>query len=363
MKMIARVWLCLSVLYVAVMLLSAACYAQAGAIPQEPTIFVVTASWCAPCQRFRADWDNVPGLASLVSSQYAVKRCDWDKPFEQAWARRRGVEKIPSFVICYRGEVVECWSGYSGNWREFLQRVGLDDYVNENGTIGPIKPARSLQPESRGPPTTSEPQEPARAPAPQVNLQPIERQLQALQDGLKQLQQSATEQRERIKSPFADPDTAGPPVVSQPKPPEPSETPGTDAPGAASRWASLLSVVGKTAAVALFPEVALPAGAAGIALGVWRAWRSARGGAAQQPRQIVRQEIPIPVAIDSPPPVAQIVTQNQYIPVDTDKHADAYAWASAELVKRYNGASGTVAMLDSLIAQHKTAQGGTSGNK
>ena len=360
MKILGRVWLSFSVLYAAVMIFCSACNAQAGAIPQEPTIFVVTASWCAPCQRFRADWDNVPGLASLVSSQYAVKRCDWDKPFEQAWARRRGVQKIPSFVVCYRGEVIECWSGYSGNWREFLQRVGLDDYVNENGTIGPIKPTRNLQPESRGPPTQSEPREPAQAPTPQVNLQPIEKQLQALQDGLKQLQESATEQRDRIESPFADPNTASPPVVPQSKLPEPSETPRTDAPGVASRWASLFSVVGKTAAVALFPEVALPAGAAGVALGVWRAWRSARGGAAQQPRQIVRQEIPVPVMTETPPPPAKIVETTHYVGLERDTHREAWRWAADTYARKYPGSEGLIQTLEHMMSQFETSKGETT---
>ena len=92
-------------------------------IPQEPTIYVVTAPWCAPCQRFQSDWNNVPGLAELIGTQYAVKRCNWDRPSDQMWARRRGVTQIPTFLVCYRGEIVERWSGYNGNWREVLQRV------------------------------------------------------------------------------------------------------------------------------------------------------------------------------------------------------------------------------------------------
>jgi hypothetical protein len=100
---------------------------------------------------------------------------------------------------------------------------------------------------------------------------------------------------------------------------------------------------------------------------LYRAWRSKRGNNAQEPRQIVRQqtvrEVPVVVATDVPPQPAQVVTTNQYVPVDVNTHADAYAWATAELVKKYSGAEGTVAMLDNLIAQHKAAHGGNSGNK
>jgi hypothetical protein len=116
------------------------------------------------------------------------------------------------------------------------------------------------------------------------------------------------------------------------------------------------------------PEIALPAGALGVAGFFLRAWRRASGASTSGPRQVVRQEtvreVPVVVATQTPPPPQQVVTQNQYVPVDIDTHADAYTWASAELVKQYPGAQGTVAMLGSLIEQHKAAHGGfTNGNK
>jgi hypothetical protein len=79
-------------------------------------------------------------------------------------------------------------------------------------------------------------------------------------------------------------------------------------------------------------------------------------------RQQTVREVPVVVATQTPPPPQQVVTQNQYVPVDVDTHADAYAWATAELVKKYSGAEGTVAMLDSLIQQHKAAKAGKHGH-
>ena len=323
-------------------------------IPQEPTIYVVTAPWCAPCQRFQSDWDNVPGLAELIGTQYAVKRCNWDLASDQAWARRRGVTQIPTFLVCYRGEIVERWSGYSGNWREVLQKLGLDDYINEDGSIGPRKPAPA-QPR----------EEPASKPAPTIDLKPINDRLGNLEGLIRNLSQSR-EIPQQEASPFADPQ---PKPKSKPTPqPTAAAKQEVEPGGLASSWGSVLGTVAKVGLAIAAPEIALPAGALSVASVLYRAWRSKRGASNPEPRQVVRQEtvreVPVVVATQTPPPPQQIVTQNQYVPVDVDTHADAYTWASAELVKQYPGAQGTVAMLGSLIEQHKAAHGGfTNGNK
>jgi hypothetical protein len=316
-------------------------------IPQEPTIYVVTAPWCAPCQRFQSDWNNVPGLAELIGTQYAVKRCNWDRPSDQMWARRRGVTQIPTFLVCYRGEIIERWSGYNGNWREVLQKLGLDDYVNEDGSIGPRKPALA-QP----------PQEQPRQPAPTVNLQPINDRLGNLEGLIRNLSQSREIPRQEA-SPFADPAPA--PKQSTPQPTAVAKQEAKPG-GLASSWGEVFGVAAKVGLAVVAPEIALPAGALSVASVLYRAWRSKRGASSPEPRQVVRQEtvreVPVVVATQTPPPPQQVVTQNQYVPIDVNTHADAYAWASAELVRQYPGAQGTVAMLGSLIEQHRAAQGG-----
>ena len=322
-------------------------------IPQEPTIYVVTAPWCAPCQRFQSDWDNVPGLAELIGTQYAVKRCNWDRASDQAWARRRGVTQIPTFLVCYRGEIVERWSGYSGNWREVLQKLGLDDYINEDGSIGPRKPAPA-QPR----------EEPASKPAPTIDLKPINDRLGNLEGLIRNLSQSR-EIPQQEASPFADPQ---PKPKSKPTPqPTAAAKQEVEPGGLASSWGEVFGVAAKVGLAVVAPEIALPAGALSFASVLYRAWRSKRGAGNAEPRQVVRQEtvreVPVVVATQTPPPPQQIVTQNQYVPVDVDTHADAYAWATAELVKKYSGAEGTVAMLDSLIQQHKAAKAGRNGHE
>jgi hypothetical protein len=231
--------------------------------------------------------------------------------------------------------------------------VGLDDYVNEDGSIGPRKPA----------PAREEKPRPAQ-PAPAVDLKPINDRLGNLEGLIRNLSQSR-EIPQREASSFADPTPA--PKQSTPQPTAVAKheaRPG----GLASSWGSVLSVLGQVALTAAAPHVALPAGALGVAGFLFRQLRNRSGAGNSEPRQIVRQEtvreVPVVVATQAPPPPQQVVTQNQYVPVDIDTHADAYTWASAELVKQYPGAQGTVAMLGSLIEQHKAAHGGfTNGNK
>jgi hypothetical protein len=323
-------------------------------IPQEPTIYVVTAPWCAPCQRFQSDWDNVPGLAELIGTQYAVKRCNWDRASDQAWARRRGVTQIPTFLVCYRGEIVERWSGYNGNWREVLQRVGLDDYVNEDGSIGPRKPAPA--------PVQREQSQPAQ-PAPTVDLKPINDRLGNLEGLIRNLLQSREiPQKEAI--PFADPQP-------KPKPKQPTPQPTAAAThearpgGLASSWGSVLGTVAKVGLAIAAPEIALPAGALGVAGFFLRAWRRASGASTPEPRQIVRQqtvrEVPVVVTTQSPPPAARVVETVTHVPVENDAHRRAFNEASKRVIADYPGQSGTIEYLRSMIKQIEDGERAAKG--
>ena len=319
-------------------------------IPQEPTIYVVTAPWCAPCQRFQSDWNNVPGLAELIGTQYAVKRCNWDRASDQAWARRRGVTQIPTFLVCYRGEIVERWSGYNGNWREVLQKLGLDDYVNEDGSIGPRKPAPAQPP----------PEQP-RQPAPTVDLKPINDRLGNLEGLIRNLSQSREIPKQEA-SPFADPA----PAPKQP-PPQPTAAAKQEvAPGKlASSWGDVLSTVTKVGLAIAAPEIALPAGALGVAGFFLRAWRRASGASNPEPRQVVRQqtvrEVPVVVTTQSPPPAARVVETVTHVPVENDAHRRAFNEASKRVIADYPGQSGTIEYLRSMIKQIEDGERAAKG--
>jgi len=342
----------------ALFLLTATASAQDMSLPQEPTIYVVTASWCPPCQRFRKDWDTVPGLARLVGTNYAVKKCDWDRPQDQRWARRMGVTQIPSYIVVHRHRVLCMWSGYAGDWQDWLRRVDLDEYI-VNGVLVPSHPEREpyLQPAPR----VQQPQPQPQPTVPPVNLNPINDRLGNLEQLIRDLSARPQPRPPEVQTQTQPEAAVSPPVVSQPA------TQDAAPAGSLNGWGAVMDAAVQLGLIAAAPHVALPAGALGVAGYLFRAWRSKRGNGIPEPRQIVRQEtvreVPVVVATDVPPQPAQVVTTNQYVPVDVNTHADAYAWATAELVKKYSGAEGTVAMLDNLIAQHKAAHGGKDGNK
>jgi hypothetical protein len=146
-----------------------------------------------------------------------------------------------------------------------------------------------------------------------------------------------------------------PPVLSIP----PVDTSGGSGAGIGADWAKV-----GAAALALFaPQVAIPAGAIGVAGTVFQLLRKRRLAMQQHPQRQTVIERPVPVAMPAAPQPAQVLTQNQYVPIDTDSTAESLAWATAELVKTYPGATGTVEMLQSLISQHKAAGGGRNGHK
>ena len=293
----------------------------------------------------------MPGLAELIGTQYAVKRCNWDRASDQAWARRRGVTQIPTFLVCYRGEIVERWSGYNGNWREVLQRIGLDDYINEDGSIGPRKPASA---QTR--------QEPAPTPAPTVDLKPINDRLGNLEGLIRNLSQSREIPRQEA-SPFADPE---PKPQPKPKPtPQPTAAAKQEvAPGGlASDWGAVLGTVAKVGLAVAAPEIALPAGALSVASVLYRAWRSKRGAGNAEPRQVARsetvREVPVVVATDSPPQPAKVVSTSHYVPIERDTHREAWQWAADTYARKYPGSEGLIQTLEHMMSQFETSKGET----
>ena len=57
-------------------------------VPPGWTVYVVHASWCAPCQRFKSDYFNNTEFRNVLESGFAVKNCDWERGNDQRFARR-----------------------------------------------------------------------------------------------------------------------------------------------------------------------------------------------------------------------------------------------------------------------------------
>ena len=110
------------------MLLSAAALAQRPepGVPPGWTVYVVHAPWCAPCQRFRRDYDTISQFRGPLESAFSVKSCEWERPSEQRFARRFGVSSLPGFIVFRDGIHQQSFSGYNGDWRAFLERLNLE---------------------------------------------------------------------------------------------------------------------------------------------------------------------------------------------------------------------------------------------
>lgn len=66
---------------------------------------------------------------------------------------------------------------------------------------------------------------------------------------------------------------------------------------------------------------------------------------------------PAVVTIDSPPPPQAIVPETKFAPYERDTFAEAFAWAEAEIARKYPGSVGTLETLHGLISQYLAAKG------
>ena len=330
------------------LLLASAAFAQRvePGVPPGWAVYVVHASWCAPCQRFKNDYFGNAEFRNVLESGFAVKNCDWERGNDQRFARRHGISSLPGFIVFRNGVHQYSFVGYNGDWRAFCEKLNLDvDGAGQAPRSGTEGPARPITPVERSLPEIAD--------------------LRAELDRLRR--QMAEAAKQRIDTvPGALPDTKpaalpGSQAEASPLPPVLS-IPAVEAPaGGGSAVAEDWAKVGAAALTILAPQFAIPAGAIGVAGTVFQMLRKRRQSMQQQPQGQTVIERPIPVAMPAMPQPAQVVTQNQYVPIDTDSTADAYTWATAQLVKQYPGAEGAVAMLGSLMEQHKAAQSGGRG--
>ena len=94
-------------------------------------------------------------------------------------------------------------------------------------------------------------------------------------------------------------------------------------------------------------------GAGGLILGGLALWRTLR-----RPRDPPAKVTPPPVVtIDSPPPPQAIVPETRFAPYERDTFAEAFAWAEAEMARKYPGSVSTLETLKGLINQFLAAKG------
>ena len=307
-------------------------------VPPGWTIYVVHAPWCAPCQRFRSDYDNIAEFRSRLESAFAVKSVEWEKPSEQRFARRFAIASLPGFIVFRDGIHQQSFSGYSGDWRAFLERLNLDADgarigTEENGT--PPQSSRPVTPTERALPEITDLR---------LEIDRLREQLRKQASGSSLLPETpaADENRQQAgTSPL-------PPVLSIP----PVDAPGGSGAGIAADWAKV-----GAAALALFaPQVAIPAGAIGVAGTVFQLLRKRRLAMQQQPQRQTIVERPVVVATDTPPPPARVEQTTHYVPIERETHREAWQWAADQYARKYPGSEGLIQALNHLIGQYESSK-------
>lgn len=318
------------------MLLCSAALAQRPepGVPPGWSVYVVHASWCAPCQRFRRDYDTIAQFRGPLESAFSVKSCEWERPSEQRFARRFGVSALPGFIVFRNGIHQQSFCGYSGDWRAFLERLNLDTSgvdgaaaMTERGT--PPDTARPITPDERAIPEIAD--------------------LRAELDRLRRQMTEAAKQRIDTV-PGALPDTkpvARPGPRAEPPLPTLAIQPPAQPTGMAEQWGK----VGLAALTLLAPQFAIPVGAIGVAGTVFQMLRKRRQVMAQQPQRQTVVERPVIVATDTPPPPTRVQQTTQYVPIEKDTHQEAWQWAADQYVRKNPGSEGTIGALNHLIGQ------------
>ena len=100
-------------------------------------------------------------------------------------------------------------------------------------------------------------------------------------------------------------------------------------------------------------------GTSGLILGGIALWRTLR----RRKESITARDPPAPaktpsvITVESPPPPQAIVPETRFAPYDRDTFAEAFAWAEAELVRKYPGSVSTLEAMKGLINQFLSAKG------
>jgi hypothetical protein len=310
----------------------------------KPRLYVIESESCGPCRVFCEHWSQTPGFAATLRSAFDVRGLHWENPEQQRLAQQLGVSRLPAFVVVLpNGRQYEPIIGFTTP-NDLLQRLRL-----------PLLPATSeksskskSQPRSETSADDTSRQEIRRL---ESSIETLRKQLQSLNipaDQSTELQ-ALRKTLEDLQS--AGERSPGPVDISTEMPAAGGLSLGSKLPG------GLMTFAVKAAAAIALPEVAIPAGAMSLgatAFGWWLGRRRRRTGPVTS---MSDQSRVVPIAVESPPPPQFIHTETRFVDVERDTHAQAHAWAVAELVRKYPGAAGFAETLQSLITQFMNAKG------
>ncbi len=285
-------------------------------VTDKRSLYVFGSQACGPCQKFKQHYAENTVLRQRLDATYAVTYIDIDV-YPNA-AEQFGIQQVPAFVVPGRPVI----TGYEQP-DELLRQLGTQVEKLEAPEIVPSPPVeKSDTPAIVSPPQIEKPKVP----------QP------------------------------AEPATAQPAIVL-PSPPAVTPVPAAEAKpdrtlgdrldkvaGVAQTAITIATWLGVTGATG---------GTGGLILGGLALWRTLRRRkesiTARDPPAVVKP--PSVITVESPPPPQAIVPETRFAPYERDTFAEAFAWAEAELVRKYPGAVSTLETMKGLIDQFLSAKG------
>lgn len=282
--------------------------------PELPELQVFGSTDCAPCRQFKNDLSSLPWFANRLDAMFRVVLIDVRKSPEIA--ARHDISAVPTFVTASGRRI----TGYSGP-QSLL--VSLGSLVSPDPKPPPAETRPPANPPS--PPTKPDSSPPAQSASPAL------------------------------------PKPSVPPAIQQaPETPPDSKPVGETPPPATGSPADTLDrivqVTQKAVTIATWLGITgVSGGTAGAVLGGLALWRSLRS---RQHRSSPTATIPPPTIVHDAEPLPQaIVPETRFAAYERDSHAEAFAWATAEIARKYPGSVGTLESLQGLINQYLASRG------
>ena len=264
-----------------------------------PKLLVFGSSTCRPCLQFKDDLKSNHEFSTRLRSAFDLEFFDIDQ--RTALVKQYAIESVPIFVGP-GGVRVE---GYSGP----------EPLLTELGLIP--------RPDPRPPPVSQ--------PAPEADTSPHP------------VPEKPAEQSSTIP---------------------PSQTPVSQNANATDTVDRLTTLASQALSVATWLGVTgISGGTAGAVLGGLALWRSLRKRRQSATPAGSHPANPPTITHDSQPLPQAIVPETRFAAYERDSHAEAFAWAAAEMARKYPGAVGTLESLQGLMNQYLASRGLRRTNK
>ena len=322
---------------------------------QRPVLLVVHSARCGPCIRFSETYVADPAFKAALQECFEMRELSWDIPAERLRAQALGVQCVPSFVVQKGGLLVRIAQGFTDSRDPVVIAAAQTLLCEKLGVEWPARDALQIRP-GRSRVELPQPQAEAAAAS------------EAARERLEAGQHSAAEQLQillqRLDAVSAAP--VGPasvpadlvPIVS-------SSMPATRSGGISAEISGKWLKVGLAVLSIAAPEIAIPGGAAlavaGFAASWYRRRRARRSlGSTAIATADVGRSIVAPITVDRAAPPQVVHTETRFVDVQRDLYSEAQAWAIAQTVRKYPGATVFAETLQSLIKQYVNSQKGSS---